>query len=91
MFLFGFNRFIAPTVIKFFYYLSLFFTLLGGAGVVLYALAEAPNAGAPHTMALIAGALIGTPIAILFLRFSAEIWLVLFEINARLGQIRDKR
>jgi hypothetical protein len=28
---------------------------------------------------------------ILVLRFSAEMWLVLFEMNDRLGDIRDKR
>lgn len=90
MYLIGFRRFIAPTVIKFFYYLGLVIAIFGGLGSVVYALAEMGNLGAPQSMAMIVGALVGTPIVILLLRFSTEMWLVLFEINSRLGEIRDK-
>ncbi|MBB5519519.1 DUF4282 domain-containing protein [Amphiplicatus metriothermophilus] len=90
MFLLGFKRFIAPSVIKFFYYLALFVAVLSALGVVLYALVEMRTLGAPQAGAMIAGAAIGAPIFILLMRFSTEMWLVLFEINSRLGQIRDK-
>ncbi|GAB4516653.1 MAG: hypothetical protein Kow00133_00570 [Amphiplicatus sp.] len=90
MFLLGFRRFIAPGVIKFFYYFALFATVLSAIGVILYALVEMRALGAPQAGAMIAGALIGAPVFILLMRFSTEMWLVLFEINSRLGQIRDK-
>lgn len=90
MFLFGFRRFIAPAVIKFFYYISLIGVALAGVGVVLYGFAEMESMGAAEAGKLIGAGIIGTPIAILFLRFSTEMWLVLFEMNERLGQIRDK-
>ncbi|HXI86094.1 MAG TPA: DUF4282 domain-containing protein [Parvularculaceae bacterium] len=90
MFLFSFRRFIAPTVIKFFYYLGLLVLILGGLGTIVYGLTEIKELGFLYAMRFIVGALIGTPLAILTLRFSTEMWLVLFEMNARLGQIRDK-
>ncbi len=90
MFLFGFQRFIAPTVIRFFYYLGLVVTVFFGLGVVIYALAEMKNLGGAQSGGMILAALIGTPLAILVMRFSTEMWLVIFEINSRLGQIRDK-
>lgn len=91
MFLFGFRKFIAPTVIKFFYYLGLVALIFGALGVVIYALAEIDSQGVREAGKLIAGALIGAPLMILMLRFSTEMWLVLFEMNDRLGEIRDKR
>ncbi|MEQ8934249.1 MAG: DUF4282 domain-containing protein [Amphiplicatus sp.] len=91
MFLFGFQRFIAPTVIKFFYYIGLVFTVFAGLGVIVYALAEMKNLGGQQSAGMILAALIGTPIMILLMRFSTEMWLVIFEINNRLGQIRDKK
>lgn len=90
MFLFGFRRFIAPTVIKGLYFLSIFLALFGGAGVIVYAVTELKNLGAHQAIGMIGGAAIGTPLVILFSRFVTEIWLVLFEMNERLGEIRDK-
>lgn len=90
MFLLSFRRFIAPTVIKFFYYLGLLVTVLGGLGTIVYGLTEISELGFPQAMTYVVGALIGTPIIILLMRFSTEMWLVLFEMNDRLGQIRDK-
>lgn len=90
MFLFGFRRFIAPTVIKGLYFVSIFFAFFGGAGVVIYALAEMKDLGTHQAVGMIAAAAIGTPLVILFSRFVTEIWLVLFEMNERLGDIRDK-
>lgn len=91
MFLFGFQRFIAPAVIKFFYYLGLIATFFGAAGVIIYALVEMGNLGAAQAGGIIVGTLIGAPLLILLMRFSTEMWLVIFEINNRLGQIRDKK
>lgn len=91
MFLFGFQKFIAPTVIKLLYYLGLTVTIFGGLGVALYALTNMSEIGARQAGAMIAGAAIGTPLLLLVMRFTTEIWLVLFEINHRLGEIRDKR
>lgn len=91
MFLFGFRKFIAPGVIKFFYYIGLVALIFGGLGIVLYAITDADNLGAARAGQLVAGAVIGVPIMILMLRFTAEMWLVLFEMNDRLGDIRDKR
>ncbi len=90
MFLFGFRKFIAPTVIKLMYYVSLLTTIFGAAGVVIYALAEMKNLGGREAIMMIAAALVGAPIIILLTRFVAEMWLVLFEMNRRLGEIRDK-
>ena len=89
MFLFGFKNFIAPTVIKFFYYIGLLAMLFGGLGVIVYAVAEMGNLGGAEAGKMILAAIVGVPISILFLRFSTEMWLVLFEMNERLGQIRD--
>ncbi|MEE2692126.1 MAG: DUF4282 domain-containing protein [Pseudomonadota bacterium] len=90
MFLFGFQRFIAPTVIKFFYYISLVLTIFGALGMIVYALVEVGNIGGQQSAAMILGAAVGAPVAILLMRFTTEMWLVIFEINSRLGQIRDK-
>ncbi len=91
MFLFGFRKFIAPTVIKVIYYLGLVATVFGGLGVILYALTEMQGLGTRFSMQLIIGAIIGVPLISLFLRFTTELWLVLFEMNERLAQIRDRR
>ena len=90
MFLLSFRTFIAPTVIKFFYYLGLIGVVLGGIGTIIYGLTEINELGFPRAMTFVLGALIGTPIIILMMRFSTEMWLVLFEMNDRLGEIRDK-
>lgn len=90
MFLFGFRKFIAPTVIKGLYFVSIAMAFFGGVGVVVYALAEAKDIGAQQAGAMIAAAAVGTPTIILFSRFITELWLVLFEMNQRLGDIRDK-
>lgn len=91
MFLFGFRKFIAPGVIKCFYYIGLVALIFGGLGVVIYAITDVNNLGAARAGQVIAGAVIGVPIMILMLRFTAEMWLVLFEMNDRLGDMRDKR
>lgn len=91
MFLFGFRKFIAPGVIKFLYYIGLIMLIFGALGVIIYAIADSNMLGAARAAQLIFGALVGAPIMILMLRFSAEMWLVLFEMNERLGEIRDKR
>lgn len=91
MFLFGFRKFIAPTVIKFIYYIGLVATVFGALGVVIYAMTEMQALGGAQTMRMIAAAVIGAPIVILVLRFTTEMWLVLFEMNERLAEIRDKR
>lgn len=90
MFLFGFRKFIAPTVIKLLYYVGILTTIFGAGGVILYALAEMKNLGAQQAAAMVAAALVGAPLVILFTRFITEMWLVLFEMNERLAQIRDK-
>ena len=90
MFLFGFRKFIAPTVIKGFYYISLVLMIFGGLGVVIYAVTEMNNLGAQQAGKMIAAAVLGVPLAIMFLRFATEMWLVLFEMNDRLGQLRDR-
>lgn len=91
MFLFGFRKFIAPGVIKFLYYIGLIGLIFGGLGVVLYAITDASNIGAMHAGQLIFGAVIGVPVLIFILRFSTEMWLVLFEMNDRLGDLRERR
>lgn len=91
MFLFGFRKFIAPTVIKFFYYLGLVATVFGAGGVVIYAMTEMQSLGGAMALQMIAAALVGAPLIILAMRFTTEMWLVLFEMNDRLAEIRDKR
>jgi len=47
--------------------------------------------GGAQAAQMIGGAVIGVPVMILLLRFSTEMWLVLFEMNDKLGDIRDRR
>ncbi|MGE0409342.1 MAG: DUF4282 domain-containing protein [Amphiplicatus sp.] len=91
MFLFGFNRYIAPTIIKIIYYLGLVMTVFGGLGLVLYALTEMQTLGVSFSAKMILGAVFGAPVIILFLRFTTELWLVMFEMHDRLAEMREKR
>ncbi|HPE29595.1 MAG TPA: DUF4282 domain-containing protein [Parvularculaceae bacterium] len=91
MFLFSFRNFIAPTVIKFFYYIGLVALIFGGLGIIIYAVTEMSSIGGAQAAQMIGGAVIGVPVMILLLRFSTEMWLVLFEMNDKLGDIRDRR
>jgi hypothetical protein len=85
MFLFGFNKFIAPTIIKALYFVSLVTVFFGGAGVIVYAIAEMENLGGKQAGVMITAAAVGTPFMILFVRFVTEMWLVMFEMNKRLA------
>jgi hypothetical protein len=91
MFLFAFDRFIAPAVIKFFYYLGLLVVVFGGLGVIAYAITEFNTLGAQNAAAMIGATAVGVPAVVFFMRFVAEMWLVVFEMNRRLSQMNERR
>ena len=86
--LFQFERMVAPTVLKIVYWIGL-------AGIVIYMLMA--FAGALRIMdyapgegiGLIVVAIIGGAFAFLFWRIMIEVYMVLFGIYERLGEVRD--
>lgn len=85
MFLFRFRTFIAPIFIRILYIIGLIAIVVGGIGGVIFQ----ANSGYFNPMILIA-APIGIIVAIFFWRFMIEAWLVIFEINDRLGKLADR-
>ena len=85
MFLFRFKTFIAPIFIRVIYYIGLVAIVVGGIGGVIY---QANSIYFEPAM------LIAAPFAIIFAvflwRFMTEAWLVIFEINDRLGKLVDR-
>ena len=85
----SFDRLIATTLIKFLYWIGLAMIVLGVVVGMLGALGT-------MTQSFIAGLgmLIGVPVAgligLLFWRFLMEIYIVIFSIHDRLGEIRDR-
>jgi len=85
----GRDRFIAPTIIKTFYWLVIaLIALFGLSGVFsgLAAMAISPFSGFLVLLSSIAGGVVG----IVFSRIVAELILIIFRINEHLGAIRDQ-
>jgi hypothetical protein len=83
------DRFITPSIIRVFYWISLGLTLLAGLSLIVTALGMmAINffAGLFLLIAAMLFMLAGT----LFVRILCEVVMVLFRINEHLGAIRDR-
>lgn len=85
MFLFRFRTFIAPIFIRVLYIIGLIVIVVGGIGGLIYQ----ASTGMFEPVMLIA-APFGIVVAVFFWRFMIEAWLVIFEINDRLGKLVDK-
>jgi hypothetical protein len=87
--LFQWERFITPSIIKLFYWLSVALTvLLGLTGVIsgLAAMVMNPFGGLITILASFVFALIG----VVFARIVAEFILIVFRMNEHLGAIRNR-
>lgn len=88
--LFRWERFIAPSIIKVFYWLAVIISVLFALSGIVSGLAMLminPFAGLITVIFSILGALVG----IIFARISAEFVLIVFRINEHLGAIRNQR
>lgn len=87
--LFQFEKMVAPMVLKIVYW-------IGIAGIVIYmliAFAEAfeiMDYDAARGFGLLVGALLGGLFAFLFWRIVIEVYMVVFGIFERLGEVRDR-
>ncbi len=87
--LFQWDRFITPTIIKTFYWLTIaLLALFGISGIFagLASMAISPFGGFIQILASIAGVIVG----IIFSRIASELVLIVFRINEHLGAIRDQ-
>jgi hypothetical protein len=87
--LFQWERFITPSIIKFFYWLSVAISLLLGLSGVLSGLAlmiASPIGGLVTVFASMLGAFAG----VIFARIVSEFFLIMFRINEHLGAIRNR-
>jgi hypothetical protein len=87
--LFQWDRFVTPTVIKFFYWLAVVISILVGlAGVVssLASMAMNPFVGMIFLISSVLGACMG----VILSRIVAEFVLIVFRINEHLGAIRNQ-
>lgn len=86
--LFQFEKMVAPVVLKIVYWLGL-------AGIVIYLLIALGAAvslmeyNASGALLGILGAVIGAAFAVLMWRVMIEVYMVLFGIHQRLGEVRD--
>jgi len=87
--LFQWERFITPSIIRLFYWLTVIIALLGGLSGVMSALGLmqlSPIAGAVMIVVSLAGMLLGIVLA----RIAAEFILIVFRINDHLGVLRSR-
>jgi hypothetical protein len=85
--LFQWERFVAPSMIKIFYWLVLAVVVLTGLRGVVYGLLEMAASLVGGLLAII-GALLMTLIGIVLARIAAEFVLIVFRIDDHLGEIR---
>ena len=88
-YLFQWERFITPSIIKIFYWLSVGLSVLFGVGGILSGLTYlfvSPIGGLITVIASLIGILIG----VIFARIIAEYVLIIFRINEHLGAIRNR-
>jgi len=86
--LFQWERFITPSIIKYFYWFSVGMSVLFGLSGIISGLALMslhPLAG----LLWIIASLIGIGIGVLFARIVSEFILIMFRINEHLGAIRQ--
>ena len=83
------DRFITPSIIRVFYWISLGLTLLAGLSLTVTALSMMTLNFFAGLFLLVA-ALLFMLAAALFVRILCELVMVLFRINEHLGAIRDR-
>jgi hypothetical protein len=84
-----FDTLLGGSIIKILYYLG----LLGIALYVLFGIVASLGVGAYSAGSGLAGlilTLVGGVIAVVFWRVTCELWLIIFRIHDRLGEIRDR-
>lgn len=87
--LFQFEKMVAPTVLKIVYWLGL-------VGIVIYLLVAMAGAltmmdyNAATGLGTMLLAIVGAAFAVLFWRIMIEVYMVLFGIHERLGEVRDR-
>ncbi|MPZ38251.1 MAG: DUF4282 domain-containing protein [Rhizobiales bacterium] len=87
--LFQWERFITPSIIKIFYWLSVGLSVLFGVAGIFGGLAQMflnPLTG----LVTVIGSLIAILIGVIFARIVAEYVLIMFRINEHLGAIRNR-
>ncbi len=87
--LFQWDRFITPSIIKVFYWLSVIIAVVFGLSGILSGLALVllqPLTG----LFMIIGSLFGTLVGVIFVRIISEFVLITFRINEHLGAIRNR-
>ena len=87
--LFQWERFITPSIIKVFYWLSVIITVVLGVSGVLSGLALLmlqPLSG----LFVVISSLFGMLLGVVFVRIVAEFVLITFRINEHLGAIRNR-
>ncbi len=85
----NFDKFVAPTLIKIVYWVG----IVGIIGFALFTAMSSFGKMGYDASGAIGGviiALIGGAVGILVWRVTCEIWIVLFSINDRLGQLVDR-
>ena len=87
--LFQWERFITPSIIKIFYWLTVGISALFGLSGIISGLAMMAHSllGGIFT---IVGSLIGMVIGVIFARIVSEFILIMFRINEHLGAIRQR-
>jgi len=82
----SFNKFISPVLIKFIYWIGLFFIVLGTLGTMF----GGGMLGMGGVSGFIIGLISGVMLALIW-RVVCEIWIVIFSINDRLGVIAEQK
>jgi membrane protein DedA with SNARE-associated domain len=85
----NFDKFVAPTLIKIVYWVG----IVGIIGAVLFQISGAFQSLQYDAAAALGGviiALIGGVVGLLVWRVACEVWIVIFSINDRLGQLVDR-
>lgn len=86
--LFQFEKMVAPVVLKIVYWIGLVgiaLYLLFALGLAVTSMSYSPLTG----LGMIIGSLIGACFAVLMWRVMIEVYMVLFGIHQRLGEVRD--
>ena len=87
--LFQWDRFITPSIIKFFYLLAVAIVVLSGLSFLLSGLAMMPLSPLGGLIMIISS-IVGTLATIIAIRIGAEFVLITFRINEHLGALRNR-
>jgi len=87
--LFQWDRFITPSIIKFFYLLAVLVIALSGLSLLFSGLAMMPVSPLGG-LATIISSLVGTLVGVIAIRIGAEFVLITFRINEHLGALRNR-